>query len=144
VEQGAVHEFGYAEVRARAHSALLRDIEDRVSPEGFGLLDVWMSDGDRVTTLPAGFKLIASTGDVPIAAMADEARGLYALQFHPCCLRVRRMRLTLVLAPRKHFESEGCHAPAGGTRRQGAESVARLRRFKNGGAVFCSVELQAE
>jgi GMP synthase (glutamine-hydrolysing) len=83
VEPGAVHEFGYAEVRARGHSALLRDIEDRVNAEGHGLLDVWMSHGDRVTELPPGFKVIASTGDVPIAGMADESRRCYALQFHP-------------------------------------------------------------
>jgi len=83
VEPGAVHEFGYAEVRARGHSALLRDIEDRVDAEGHGLLDVWMSHGDHVVALPAGFKVIASTGDVPIAGMADEARRFYALQFHP-------------------------------------------------------------
>ena len=83
VEPGEVHEFGYAEVRARGHSALLRDIEDRVNTEGHGLLDVWMSHGDRVATLPEGFKVIASTGDVPIAGMADESRGFYGLQFHP-------------------------------------------------------------
>ncbi len=83
VEPGAVHEFGYAEVRARGHSALLRDIEDRVNAEGHGLLDVWMSHGDRVVEVPPGFTVIASTPDVPIAGMADEARGLYALQFHP-------------------------------------------------------------
>ena len=83
VEPGSVHEFGYAEVRARGHSALLRDIEDRINAEGHGLLDVWMSHGDRVTALPPGFRLVASTGDVPIAGMADEARRLYALQFHP-------------------------------------------------------------
>jgi len=83
VEPGDVHEFGYAEVRARGHSALLADIEDRVNDEGHGLLDVWMSHGDRVVTLPAGFKVIASTGDVPIAGMADEERRFYALQFHP-------------------------------------------------------------
>jgi GMP synthase (glutamine-hydrolysing) len=83
VEPGDVHEFGYAEVRARGHSALLRDIEDRVGAEGQGLLDVWMSHGDRVTRLPEGFRLIASTADVPIAGMADESRGYYALQFHP-------------------------------------------------------------
>ena len=83
VEPGAVHEFGYAEVRARGHSALLRDIEDRVNAEGHGLLDVWMSHGDRVVELPAGFKVIASTPDLPIAGMADEARRYYALQFHP-------------------------------------------------------------
>jgi GMP synthase (glutamine-hydrolysing) len=83
VEPGAVKEFGYALVRARGHSALLRDIEDRVSASGHGLLDVWMSHGDRVVDLPAGFKLIASTEDVPVAGMADESRRYYALQFHP-------------------------------------------------------------
>jgi GMP synthase (glutamine-hydrolysing) len=83
VEPGSVREFGYAEIRARGHSALLRDIEDRVDAEGHGLLDVWMSHGDHVTALPPGFKLIASTRDVPMAGMADEARHLYALQFHP-------------------------------------------------------------
>jgi GMP synthase (glutamine-hydrolysing) len=83
VEPGKVHEFGYAEIRARGHSKLLDSIEDRVNAEGHGLLDVWMSHGDHVTGLPQGFKLIASTGDVPIAGMADEDRGLYALQFHP-------------------------------------------------------------
>ncbi len=83
VEPGAVHEFGYAEIRARGHSALLRDIEDRVNAEGHGLLDVWMSHGDQVVALPEGFKAIASTGDVPIAGMADESRRYYALQFHP-------------------------------------------------------------
>jgi GMP synthase (glutamine-hydrolysing) len=83
VEPGDVHEFGYAEIRARGHSALLRDIEDRVGAEGQGLLDVWMSHGDRVTRMPEGFRLIASTPDVPIAGMADEQRGFYALQFHP-------------------------------------------------------------
>jgi GMP synthase (glutamine-hydrolysing) len=83
VEPGAVHEFGYAEVRARGQSALLRDIEDRVNAEGHGLLDVWMSHGDRVVGLPPGFQVVASTPDLPIAGMADEARRLYALQFHP-------------------------------------------------------------
>ena len=76
VEPGAVHEFGYAEVRARGHSALLRDIEDRVGTEGEGLLDVWMSHGDRVVELPPGFKVIASTPDLPIGGIGDEARGL--------------------------------------------------------------------
>jgi GMP synthase (glutamine-hydrolysing) len=83
VEPGRVHEFGYAEVRARGHSTLLQGIEDRSNDEGHGLLDVWMSHGDHVTKLPPGFKVIASTGDVPIAGMADETREFYALQFHP-------------------------------------------------------------
>ena len=83
VENALHREFGYAEIRARGHSALLRDIQDRVSADGHGLLDVWMSHGDKVTELPAGFKVIASNAATPIAGMADEARKFYALQFHP-------------------------------------------------------------
>ena len=83
VENGLVREFGYAEVRAQGHSALLRDIQDRVNEQGHGLLDVWMSHGDKVTALPPGFKVIASNPATPIAAMADESRHFYAVQFHP-------------------------------------------------------------
>jgi GMP synthase (glutamine-hydrolysing) len=83
VETGRIREFGYAEVRARGHSALLRDIQDRVSPEGHGLLSVWMSHGDKVDELPPGFKVIASNAACPIAAIADEERRLYGVQFHP-------------------------------------------------------------
>ena len=83
VENAEHHEYGYAQVRARGHTALLSDIEDHTSPEGYGLLDVWMSHGDRVINLPKGFKLMASTDSAPIAAMADEDRHFYGLQFHP-------------------------------------------------------------
>ena len=83
VENGLVREFGYAEIRARGHSVLLRDIQDRINNESHGLLDVWMSHGDKVTALPPGFKVIASNAATPIAGMADEARKFYALQFHP-------------------------------------------------------------
>jgi len=83
VESGQVREFGYAEVRARGHSALLRDIQDRVNQEGHGLLDVWMSHGDKVNEMPAGFKVIASNAATPIAGMADEKRRFYGVQFHP-------------------------------------------------------------
>jgi len=77
------HEYGFAQVRARGHSALLKDIEDQLSPEGYGLLDVWMSHGDQVEKLPINFKLIASTKSAPIAGIADESRHFYGLQFHP-------------------------------------------------------------
>jgi len=83
VESSSHREFGYAQVRARGHSRLLRDIEDHTTPEGYGLLDVWMSHGDRVTQLPPGFKMIASSDGAPLAGMADESRGFYGLQFHP-------------------------------------------------------------
>ncbi len=83
VEGGTVREFGHAEVRARGHTRLLDGIEDSRNAEGHGLLQVWMSHGDKVTELPPGFRLMASTASCPIAGMADEARGFYGLQFHP-------------------------------------------------------------
>ena len=83
VEGGHKREFGFAAVRARGHTELLRDIADFTTPEGHGMLNVWMSHGDKVTELPPGFKLMASTESCPIAGMADEARRFYALQFHP-------------------------------------------------------------
>ncbi|MGE0073023.1 MAG: glutamine-hydrolyzing GMP synthase [Thiomonas sp.] len=76
-------EFGYAEVRARGHTRLFDGIEDFSTAEGHGMLKVWMSHGDSVTELPPGFKVMASTPSCPIAGMADEARGYYAVQFHP-------------------------------------------------------------
>ena len=83
VEGSSKREFGYAEMRARGHSELFRGFEDRVTPEGHGMLDVWMSHGDKVTELPPGFKVIGSNESAPIAAMADEERRFYAVQFHP-------------------------------------------------------------
>ncbi|HYQ71127.1 MAG TPA: glutamine-hydrolyzing GMP synthase [Gammaproteobacteria bacterium] len=83
VETSDRHEYGYAQVRARGHSRLLTDIEDHTSPEGYGLLDVWMSHGDRVIDLPDRFKVIAGTDSAPVAAMADDERRWYGIQFHP-------------------------------------------------------------
>ena len=76
-------EFGFAEIRARGHSGLLKNISDRTNADNHGLLDVWMSHGDKVTDLPKGFKVIASNESTPIAGMADEVRNFYGLQFHP-------------------------------------------------------------
>jgi len=83
VENADHHEYGYALVRARGHTVLLKEIEDHTSDEGYGLLDVWMSHGDRVIEMPKGFKLMASTESAPIAGIADEERKFYGLQFHP-------------------------------------------------------------
>ena len=83
VESGQTREFGYAEVRARGHTALLKDIADFTTAEGHGMLKVWMSHGDKVSQLPSGFKLMASTDSCPIAGMADESRHFYGVQFHP-------------------------------------------------------------
>jgi len=95
VENARVREFGYAELRARGHSTLLRDIQDRTNADGHGLLDVWMSHGDKVTALPPGFKVIASNAATPIAGMADESRRFYAVQFHPEVTHTRQGRAIL-------------------------------------------------
>jgi GMP synthase (glutamine-hydrolysing) len=123
VEACAHREFGYAQVRARGHSRLLREIEDHATPEGYGLLDVWMSHGDQVTELPPGFKLIASTESAPIAAMADEDRGFYALQFHPEVTHTRQGGRIL-----ERFLKEVCGCDALWTARNIIEdSIASLR-----------------
>lgn len=83
VESSAVHEFGYAQVGVHGKSALLHDIRDHVSSEGTSLLDVWMSHGDKVTQLPKGFEVMASTDSCPIAGMYCEEKDFYGLQFHP-------------------------------------------------------------
>ncbi len=95
VENGKTREFGYAEIRARGHSLLFREIQDRDNDEGHGLLDVWMSHGDKVTALPPGFKVIASNEATPIAGMADESRHLYAVQFHPEVTHTRQGKAIL-------------------------------------------------
>jgi GMP synthase (glutamine-hydrolysing) len=83
VEWSDHREFGYAEVRAHGHTRLFAGIQDFSTTEGHGMLKVWMSHGDKVTELPPGFKLMASTPSCPIAGMANEEKGYYAVQFHP-------------------------------------------------------------
>ncbi len=75
-------EFGYAKVRRTAPSRLLDGIDDEGAPDP-GVLDVWMSHGDRVETMPPGFTAIAATSNAPLAAMANDAARLYGVQFHP-------------------------------------------------------------
>jgi GMP synthase (glutamine-hydrolysing) len=83
-------EFGHADVRAHGHTQLLDGIQDYATPMGHGMLQVWMSHGDKVTELPHGFKLMASTDSCPIAGMADEERRFYGLQFHPEVTHTKR------------------------------------------------------
>lgn len=83
VETSNQREFGYAQVSLQGNSELFKGITDSNSKNGVDILDVWMSHGDRVAKLPKGFKVIASTESAPIAAIADEKRKIYGLQFHP-------------------------------------------------------------
>ena len=83
VESSTHREFGAAQVRPVGTSRLFDGLEDNRDASGRRVLDVWMSHGDRVAALPPGFKAIAATDNAPLAAMADETRRLYGLQFHP-------------------------------------------------------------
>lgn len=82
VAASAKQEFGYAEVTVAGSGQLLQQLYDRSSDAG-DQLDVWMSHGDKVTALPPGFSLMAATASCPIAAMANEDKRWYGIQFHP-------------------------------------------------------------
>ncbi|SDC02353.1 GMP synthase (glutamine-hydrolyzing) [Cupriavidus sp. YR651] len=123
VEWSDHREFGYAEVRAHGHTKLLNGIEDFSTAEGHGMLKVWMSHGDKVAELPPGFKLLASTPSCPIAGMADEARGYYAVQFHPEVTHTAKGREMI-----ERFVLEICGTKADWVMRDHiAEAVARIR-----------------
>ena len=77
VEGGHHREFGRAEVEVTGDSAMFSDVWQRGEK-----YPVWMSHGDRVTQLPEGFRVVATSPNAPIAMIADEARRFYATQFH--------------------------------------------------------------
>ncbi len=96
VESSDLREFGYAAVTLVSdlrqcqnnaadtrHDALFGDLSDRKTDDGESVLDVWMSHGDKVTQIPDGFRVTAATPSCPVAAMADEVRDFYGVQFHP-------------------------------------------------------------
>lgn len=83
IENAQVREFGYAEIETSQDELLFHEIKDRTSTQGSNLLDVWMSHGDSVVSLPIGFSVIAHNAATPIAAMADDQRRFYGVQFHP-------------------------------------------------------------
>jgi len=78
VSASDAREFGHAEIQLCAASPLFDGIADSAD-----VLNVWMSHGDKVTALPPGFTTLATTPSCPIAAMADESRRYYGVQFHP-------------------------------------------------------------
>ena len=83
VDTSDIREFGYAQVTVEGKSSLLSKIKDHVDNENKALLDVWMSHGDKVVSMPQGFHLMASTPSCPIAGMANEEKRFYGIQFHP-------------------------------------------------------------
>jgi GMP synthase (glutamine-hydrolysing) len=124
VQIGHKREFGHADVRAHGHTKLLDGIQDYATPMGHGMLKVWMSHGDKVTELPQGFKLMASTDSCPIAGMADEARRFYGVQFHPEVTHTQRGAAIL-----ERFVLEICGARADWVMRDHiAEAVEAIRQ----------------
>ena len=134
VEASEHKEFGYASIRARGHTALLTDIEDHTTSEGFGMLDVWMSHGDKVVALPDGFKLMASTDSAPIAGMADEERRFYGLQFHPEVTHTKQGGRIL-----SRFVTEICECEARWTAHNIIEATRSQRCTREGwqGSRYC-------
>ncbi len=107
VAASAKREFGHADVRAHGHTRLLEGLQDYATPMGHGMLKVWMSHGDKVVDMPAGFTLMASTDSCPVAGMADEERRFYGLQFHP---EVTHTRLGAAILERFVLEICGTRA----------------------------------
>ena len=78
-----ISEFGFAQVEVTGPNHLLSGIEDRFVDNGNSQLDVWMSHGDKVIEVPEGFSVVAATESAPIAAMCNETKDFYGIQFHP-------------------------------------------------------------
>lgn len=83
VESSNLREFGYAQVKVHGESVLFKDIKDHIDHDGSALLDVWMSHGDKVNKMPAGFEVMASTPSCAIAGMYSAEKNFYGVQFHP-------------------------------------------------------------
>ena len=96
-------EFGYAQIEMQAPSELFKAIEDAVSENGKALLDVWMSHGDKVSAIPEGFVTVANTATCQFAAMANEEKRFYGVQFHPEVTHTRQGERML-----SHFVKDIC------------------------------------
>ncbi|WP_036860204.1 glutamine-hydrolyzing GMP synthase [Porticoccus hydrocarbonoclasticus] len=123
VEGSSIQEFGYAQIKTHGNSRLFQDVADHVDHDGGTLLDVWMSHGDKVVTLPAGFELMASTGSCAIAGMYCPQKDFYGVQFHPEVTHtLQGMRMF------EHFVLDICGCEALWTPAQIIEdSIARVR-----------------
>jgi len=125
-------EFGYAQLTLTGPSRLLDHLEDRRSPAGQALLDVWMSHGDRVEMLPAGFVATAATDSIPFAAMSDEQRRFYGVQFHPEVTHTKQGARLL-----ERFVREICGSePLWSVGNIIEDAVARIRVQVGGGEVL--------
>lgn len=123
VAHGDSREFGYAKVEMQQPSILLQGIEDAVTADGVSVMDVWMSHGDHVETLPPDFSIIASTDNCAIVGMADEIRHFYGLQFHPEVSHTRQGERIIM-----RFVREICHCqPVWNTQTILADLIQKVR-----------------
>lgn len=135
VAPAAQREYGYAQVHLVAPSRLLDGIEDHLDPEGRPLLDVWMSHGDRVESPPAAFRVIAATEHAPYAAIADESRRLYGVQFHPEVTHTRQGQRILERFVHEICGCQNLWTPANII----ADSIQRLRAQIGGDGVLLAL-----
>lgn len=83
VQRSDQREFGYAKVSLIGSSKLTDGLYDRQMENGYNELDVWMSHGDKVTSIPDGFTAVGATDSCPYAIMANDDKHFYGVQFHP-------------------------------------------------------------
>lgn len=100
-------EFGYASVELIADSSFTQGLFDSKNGQGALELDVWMSHGDKVTSLPADFIVVAQTATCPFAIMANEAKRFYGVQFHPEVTHTKQGQALLA-----RFVLDICHCDA--------------------------------
>ncbi|EXF44152.1 GMP synthase [Pseudomonas sp. BAY1663] len=108
VQGSDIREFGYARVDLVGKSKLFDGIEDHMDDDGVFGLDVWMSHGDKVTEIPAGFHILASTPSCAIASMGDDTRGYYGVQFHPEVTHTRQAGASCRASPWKSAAARRC------------------------------------
>ncbi|GAB4425162.1 MAG: glutamine-hydrolyzing GMP synthase [Anaerolineae bacterium] len=129
VDPGTEREYGPAEIDVlNDDSPLFNQIQG-------GTMAVWMSHGDRVTRLPAGFNTLARSANSPFAAIGHAARGLYGLQFHPEVTHTPQGKQLL-----RAFLYDVCGCHGGWTPGNFIEeTVAQVRAQVGDGQVVCGL-----
>ena len=129
-------EYGLAQLKVLAPEAKIwKDIPTGGQRDDPSTLPVWMSHWDQVTALPSGFKVLATTENAPIAAMADESRALYGVQFHP---EVAHTAYGLQMLRNFVFEVCGCQGDWT-PQRFIDQSVTAIRERVGHGQVVCGL-----